>query len=164
MKLSTGLEAAFNTQMKNEYLSSFLYMNMEAYFADLGLDGFAAWFKAQAAEEASHGRKFFEFIVAANNRAVMLPVEATQRNFDGPLELFKFALQHEKEVTAAIHNLYQIACDEKAYFAKPFLLKFIEEQQEEEDMFQSVFDRMKIATGNAAAILDMDRELGARTT
>ena len=43
--INEKLEKAINEQINKEIYSSYLYLSMAAYFADLGLMGFSNWMK-----------------------------------------------------------------------------------------------------------------------
>ena len=53
---------ALNEQIKNEFYSSYMYLAMSAYFADMGLPGFANWMRIQAKEEITHATKMYDYV------------------------------------------------------------------------------------------------------
>ena len=52
---SEKLLDAMNEQMKNEFLSGYLYLAMAGYFESEDLPGLASWMRVQALEELTHG-------------------------------------------------------------------------------------------------------------
>ena len=52
-------------------------------------------------------------------------------------------MEHEIYVTACINKLYELAVKEKDYGTQVFLQWYIKEQEEEEDLFQSIIDSYK---------------------
>ncbi len=76
--------------------------------------------------------------------------------------MFVAALAHEQKVTAAINALYEKASAEKDYASLPFLQWFVTEQVEEESNVGRVLERVRLAGAHPAALLVLDRELGAR--
>ena len=40
---------------------------MSAYHKELGLFGFASWFRLQAREEVEHGLKLFDYLIERNS-------------------------------------------------------------------------------------------------
>jgi ferritin len=162
MKMPIELEDAFNVHMKNEYFSAHLYRNAAAHASDHSFDGIEYWMVKQAQEETKHGDMFYTHITDMNNRAVMLPIDAPKRDWNSPLELFTYALEHEKFVTQSIKELHHLAKSLNCCQCEPFLLRFLDEQIEEEDQVQTIVDRLTFANGDPAAILIIDQELGAR--
>ncbi|MFW6083679.1 MAG: ferritin [Gemmatimonadota bacterium] len=84
--------------------------------------------------------------------------------FGNPLEIFETALAHEKKVTALIHDLYDLAVEKHDHATQLELQWFVTEQVEEEDSIGTIVDQLRMAGGNEAAILLLDRELAQRTT
>ncbi len=89
-------------------------------------------------------------------------VEAPTADFDSTEAVFEASLEQEREVTAAIHELYRLANAEGDLASIPFLQSFIEEQNEEEATVETILERVRLAGGNAGAILILDSELGGR--
>ena len=54
---SKQLIDAMNEQMKNEFLSAYLYLAMAGYFEAEDLPGIASWMRVQALEEAAYTDK-----------------------------------------------------------------------------------------------------------
>ena len=162
MKLSSELENAINVQMKNEFFSAALYRNMAAWAATRGYSGMAHWFRCQAAEETEHGDKFLTFLLDCNNFAYQLGVESPATEWNSCLAVFQYTLAHEKFVSTSIHSIMFMAREERHLQAEPILLEFIAEQVEEEEQAQTIVDRLGLAGDNAAAILQIDKELGER--
>jgi ferritin len=79
------------------------------------------------------------------------------------LDTFEQALEHEKKVSALIDKLYEAATRSNDYATQVALQWFITEQVEEEASAMEVVDRLKIAGNDGAALLMLDRELGARS-
>jgi ferritin len=156
------LNDAFNTQIKNELASAYLYLSMAAYCDSLSLEGFGNWFKVQAKEEVGHAMKMYEFL---NDRGVTISLEALPKpdaDFASPKEAFEKTLVHEKKVTALINSLYETAqkLDDKA--ACIFLQWFITEQVEEEKNAMAIIDKLKMIKPDSAALLMFDSVLAKR--
>src|ERR687885_3030180 len=104
--LGKAVQVAMNEQIKNEFLSAYQYLSMAAYCESMNLRGFAHWMRAQSQEETEHAMKFYDFILDRNGRVVMGGIDGPVVEFDSPLEVFEQALEHERKVTAMIHDLY----------------------------------------------------------
>ncbi len=84
------------------------------------------------------------------------------QSFASVEQVFVKALEHEQKVTAAINRLYEMASAEKDYACLPLLQWFVTEQVEEESNVGRVLERVRLASAHPAALLVLDRELGAR--
>ena len=78
------------------------------------------------------------------------------------VEVFRTALEQEREVSASIDALYELAHEEKAFAALVELQWFITEQVEEEKVAREVVAKMEMVKDDPSALLDLDRELGGR--
>jgi len=162
VKLNSTLETAFNDQIRLEYESMYAYAQMSAYFHERNLQGFGQWMRAQAAEEHAHALKFTDFVLDRGGSVQLKDVPAPTATFTTPLSVFEAALGHEQRVSAAIANLYQQAVAESDFASYPLLQWFINEQIEEESSVGLIVERIRMAGENGAALLMLDRELGAR--
>ena len=160
--LSKKLQEAFNEQMKNEFFSAYLYMAMAGYYESEDLPGFAAWMRAQALEEMTHGEKFFNFTCETGGRVNLLPIDGPKNQFKSPTEVFSFGLKHEKFVSAGIDKLMNMAIKEKNHAAQIFLHWFVTEQVEEEANFSLILKKLKRVAGDGRGLLMLDQELGQR--
>lgn len=163
MAMSSDLEQAFNDQITLEFSSEYVYLQMAAYFEDRDLSGFAQWMRLQAGEEREHALKFFEFLLDRGNAVRLGAIDAPKADFGSTLEVFEASLAHERRVTASIHDLYARCSAAGEFHALPLLHWFIDEQVEEEASVSQIVEQIKMAGDNGAALLFLDRELGART-
>ena len=157
--LSSDLEARLNEQMRREFASSHLYLQMASHFAAAGFPGFSSWMRAQAAEEQVHAMRFFDFILDRSGTAVLGSSDAPSAEFGSPLEVFEASLAHERMITASIDALYEGA--DRATSA--FLDWFATEQVEEEATVAQIVESLKLAGDSGPALLIMDRDLGSRS-
>jgi len=160
--ISPKLLDALNEQMKNEFFSAYLYMAMAGYFQAEDLPGIASWMRVQALEEMTHGEKFFNFIADAGERIDLRGFDKPQNAYASPLEAFKYGLEHEKFVTASIHNLVKIAREESCFPADTMLQWFVTEQVEEEANFSLILRKLERIADDGNGLLRLDEDLGAR--
>ena len=52
-----------NEQVNKEFYSAYLYLDFANYYAEVGLDGFANWYRVQAQEERDHAMLFFQYLL-----------------------------------------------------------------------------------------------------
>ncbi len=160
--LSKPIQDALNEQIRREFFSAHAYLAMTAYFEDTNFPGFAKWTRLQYEEEIAHGMKLFDFVHARGGRAEVYGIDSPSNDFATPLDLFEKALQQEMCVTGHIDELYELAQQEKDYATQIELQWFITEQIEEERIFDEIIQTLKLAGDNQAALLLLDRQLGAR--
>lgn len=160
--LSKKMTAALNAQIAAELYSSYLYMAMNAWLAAEGHNGAAHWMSLQAREEVYHAQKFYKYIQDRDGDIKLAPIEAPPFKWKSPLEIFEAAYAHEQKVTALINNLMTLAKSENDHATEIFLQWFVTEQIEEEASALEVARQYKLATGQGASILLLDRELGTR--
>lgn len=160
---SLRLQDALNAQLQRELYASHLYLAMAACADAANLPGFAHWMRVQSDEERGHALKFYEFINDRDGRIVLKGIEAPPTEYGAPLAMFEAALEHERRVSGFIHELYELALEEKDYPTQTFLQWFITEQVEEEKSATQIVETLKMIGDNQVALLMLDRELGRRS-
>ncbi len=159
---SEKLVQAMNDQIQAELYSAYLYLAMSLYCESENYKGFAHWLKKQYEEETSHAMKFMGHLSERGADVVLQKIEAPAVKFGTPVALFEEVLKHEQYVTSRIHNLYELAKQEKDYVAEIMLQWFIEEQVEEEASATEILAMLKMAGDNKGAIFFINGELGKR--
>jgi len=160
--LSQTLQDAINQQVKNELYSAYLYLAMVADFEAKNLPGFAHWMRLQSQEEVSHAMKLFDYVNDRGGRVILEAIDQPPVEFKSPLDSFQQALEHEREVTAMINSLYELAVKENDYPTQIMLQWFIEEQVEEEKNATEVVELLKMVGDHPAGLLMLDRQMAAR--
>ena len=161
--MKQAVQEAVNEQIKHELSSAYVYLSMSAHFEAENLPGFARWMRVQAQEELGHAMRLFDYVNRRGGRVILQAVEQPPHNFSSPLGIFEQALEHETKVTQLIEQLYETAVQHKDYATQVEVQWFITEQVEEEDRAILIVDQLKMAGDNRAALLMLDRQLGART-
>ena len=160
--ISERLAKAINEDLKFELASGFIYKGMEAYFGKEGYDGFKHFMKLQAEEEYEHHQKFAEFLYSVDKCVEYTEIPGVKNEYKSPKDAIEEALGHEQEVTKRIHNLYEIALEEKDYEAITILDWFLNEQVEEEDNFRHILDQYELLDDAKTTTYWIDKELGKR--
>lgn len=160
--MTKKMEDALNQQVNNELWSGYIYLSMSTFCEHSGFSGMAHWFKQQFEEEQEHAFKIMDFIVDRGGKVVLQPIGAVESEWKSPLHAFEETLKHEVWVTKSIHDLADLAREEKDHAAAQFLNWFIAEQVEEEASAAGIVDKLKIIGDKGAAIFMLDRELGKR--
>jgi len=160
--MDDAVRAAVNRQIGHELKAGYLYLAMSAHFERASLVGFAMWMRGQAQEELEHAMKLFDFMNHRGAKVELGAVPAPPADFGTPSQIFHAALEHEKEVTQLIHELYDLCVEKHDHATQLELNWFITEQVEEEASVGTVVDQLRMAGDNEAAVLMLDRELGTR--
>lgn len=151
-----------NEQFNFELASGYIYLDMAARLKEQGMDGFSHFMMKQAHEEYEHAMKFYNFLFDVDHPVEYKKIEKPGVKFKDFTQIFKDALEHEKEVTSRINALYKRATEENEYRAVEFLGWFIKEQIEEEDNFRNLIEKFERINGNWGGLYIFDKELGAR--
>ncbi|MGI9534543.1 MAG: ferritin, partial [Thermodesulfobacteriota bacterium] len=69
--ISKNLQSAINTQIRNEYYSSYLYLSMSAYCDSINFKGFAGWLRLQSEEELTHALRLYDYLLDRDGRVVL---------------------------------------------------------------------------------------------
>lgn len=156
------LQQAFNNQIRLEFASGYAYLQMGAWCEARDLVGFAAWMRAQWAEESQHALKFVDFVLERDGEVTLQPIEAPSADFLSVLDLMESALAHEQRVTAAIGALYAQAQQSNDYSSLPLLQWFLSEQVEEEAAVRQIAAELRMVSDDSSALLLLDREMASR--
>ncbi len=162
MDLSEKLQDALNAQIKEELFSSYIYLSMAAYFESINLPGSAHWMREQSQEELEHAMKFFGYVHERGGRVELEAIDKPPFEFEGPLDVFEQALEHEQFISSCIADLYALAIEEKDYASFSILQWFIDEQVEEEESAGEIVDTLKMIGDKGHALIMLDRQLAQR--
>ncbi|HEY5903999.1 MAG TPA: ferritin [Anaerolineales bacterium] len=160
--IGKAMQNAINDQINKELFSSYLYLSMAAFLEARNLPGFAHWMRVQEGEEREHAMKFFEFIIETGGTVELKAIDAPRGNWGTTLDLFEQVAEHEAQVTASIHDLYELALKEKDYPAQVMLQWFINEQVEEERNAAEIVASLKMIEARETAVLQLDHRLSKR--
>lgn len=162
MGLSPSLEQALNDQIRDEFASAYAYLAMSAYFEGRNLHGFAHWMRVQAQEEVDHAMKLYRYVFDRGGSVTLQALDEPATDFASPVKVFQGALEHERSISAKIHDLYSRAWGEKDYASIPILEWFMAEQVEEEAAVDHIVEQLRLAGDSQSALLMLDRELAVR--
>lgn len=133
-----------NKQLNEEHYSANLYFNMAGWCSKQGLNGCAAFLNNHAAEEHTHLEKFSDFIKKAGGQPIISAMKEPEYDFKSVEEVFDKVVKHERYITALIKKLVDKSMDDKDYITLNFLDWFMNEQFEEEGLFNNIIDTIKI--------------------
>lgn len=160
--MSRELYKAINDQVNAELWSAYLYLSMSMDCEAKGYKGIANWFYVQFQEEQDHARIFMNYLNSRGEKVVLLPIAEVKTEWDSVLDMYKDTLNHEKKVTAMIHNLAAIAQQDRDYASVNRIVWFIDEQVEEEEAAREMITTFEAVEGNKYGMYMLDKELAAR--
>jgi len=158
--LSKAIVKKLNDQIALENFSSNLYLQMSAWAEIKGLDGSAAFLRAQAKEELEHMQRLFKYVYETGSLPVIGAVKAPPTEFKSIGELFRQVLEHEKSITGKINDLMDSALKENDHSTANFLQWYVSEQHEEEHTIQQVLDKIQNIGETGSGVYFIDRAIG----
>jgi ferritin len=154
---------AINGQINSEFNAWYQYLAMAAFCDREKFTGAARWLQAQSVEEYQHGMKLFNFVLARNGVVDLAAIEQPKREWESFGDVFEQALKQEMRVTEQINSLYELCFTSKAFAEMTELQWFLTEQVEEEKTSREWVAKFRLVGDDPGSLLDLDRELGART-
>ena len=148
-----------NEQINVEFYSSNLYLQMASWCESKGLEGCADFLKAHADEEMGHMHRLFTYVNECGAMAKLGAIDAPPTDFASIDEVFEETLNHEKFVTSKINELADTAFQEKDYSTFNFLQWYVAEQHEEEKLFNTILDKMRIIGTDGRGLYHFDQEI-----
>ena len=143
--MDDGIQRGINDQIRAELEAAYLYLAKSAHFTAENYDGFARWMRLQAEEELAHAMRLHGYLLERGGRPELEAV-----------------LEHARQVTAMIHDLYALARDKRDYATELHLQWFISEQVEEEANAERAVQQLRRAGDESSAILLLDHQFGQR--
>jgi ferritin len=154
--------SAINEQINSEFEASYTYLAMAGFCDRQKFLGAAKWLRLQSDEERLHGLKLFDFVLARDGQVELKAIDRPDVGFESLSAVFEKTLEHEQRVTQQINQLYELCFSKKAFAEMTELQWFLTEQVEEEKTAREIVAKFRLVKNDPAAILDLDRELGAR--
>jgi ferritin len=160
--LSEKVQTALNNQIAEEAYASHFYLSMASWCDKSGLQGSAKFLYLHSEQEKLHMMKLFRYVNDAGGHAIVKAVKEPPSKFASISEIFGQTLEHEKHVTKAINYLVELCLGEKDFSTFNFLQWYVAEQHEEERMFNSILDLIKIAGLEGRGLFLVDKEIAKK--
>ena len=157
--MNKNVETAINQQINKEEFSSRLYLAMAIWCESNGYPGAANFLYKHAEEERTHMLKLVHYVADRGGQAELLPIEQPEQKYKSLLSVFDQILNHEKFITESINLLYEVTMNEREYTTANFLQWYITEQVEEESLFSTILDKIKLVGTDKAGMFHIDKEL-----
>lgn len=159
MKITKKVLDALNLQINREYFAAYYYLSMSFHCLAEGLPGFAEWMKTHEKEEREHAEMLTHHILQRSERVELAPIDAPPTRCENFIDLFESIRELEASMTASVHNLMVLACEQRDFPVQSLMRWFIDEQMEEEAGLDHIISQIHFVKGNPSAIYLMDREL-----
>ena len=156
--LSQKMIDKLNEQIKVEFESSNLYLQMAAWCSWKGYEGGEAFLNLHSEEERMHMMKLYTYLGETGALAVISAMEKPQAEYDSLASMFEQILEHERFVTSKINDLVALAYEEKDFSTLNFLQWYVAEQHEEETLFSSLVDKIKLIGHDGRGLYLIDKE------
>ncbi len=157
--LSQAMIDRLNEQINLEMFSSHLYLQMSCWCAYKALDGCATFLSQHADEEMMHKRRLIDYLQETGGLAILRGMEAPPSEFTSLKEMFEKIYIHEQLITSKINSLVHLANTEPDYSTLQFLQWYVAEQHEEEFLFKSILDKIKLIGVEGQGLFFIDREI-----
>ena len=164
-QLSAGMLSTLNSLYRHELTNHLIYRQFQSWASFRGLNGAEKWLSSQAQGEIEHAGKVFDYILERNEAADPAPFEfAAAVSPSDFAPIFSAILELERGTTAAWSACYGAAMAEGDFLTAQWIMGaggLMAEQLEEENVAQTIVDRIAIRGQDAAAIHDIDLWLGS---
>lgn len=157
--LSESMLELLNQQINLEYYSSNLYLQMSSWCLSQGLDGCAAFLRQHSDEEKEHMIRLFDYVNETGAYALIGAIESPTTEFKTVEEVFEATYEHEVLITKKINDLAGTAFKENDFSTFNFLQWYVAEQHEEEQLFKSVLDKIKMIGIDGKGLFFIDQEV-----
>lgn len=153
--IKSKLQQMVNDQIVAELWSSNLYLQMSYFLKHKGWEGFAHWLKVHSEEEREHAIRMADYITDRGGQVKLQMVNLVPEGWGSVKEIFEHSLSQEKMVSKMIDKIVDLAIEEKDYATENFFRKFVDEQVEEEAVFESIVEKLNAAGEGGLPLLDV---------
>ncbi len=157
--INLKVESAINNQIEKEEFSSRLYLAMAIWCQQKGYPGAAKFLFAHANEERMHMLKLVHYLNDRGGKAQLAVIDKPEHKYDSLQTVFEEVMVHEEFITDSINSLYEVTVHEKDYTTMNFLQWYITEQLEEENLFNTILDKIKLVGTDKAGMFHIDKDL-----
>lgn len=157
--LQPAMLEKLNAQINLEFYSANLYLQMSSWCQAASLDGCALFMRLHADEERGHMMRLFDYVNTSGGEAILGGIDAPQSAYKDISEVFEVTYEHEQLVTAKINEMVGLAFTNQDFATFNFLQWYVEEQREEEDLFRSILDRLKLIGLKEQGLYLFDKEM-----
>ncbi len=161
--LSAVLLDMLQEQFRHETSNALRYTSRSSWTRYRGLESTADFFQQEAEGEYAHAAKVRGWIEARNCALVPEPYNYTDSSaFPDYASLFVSSQEIERNTTDRLNAIYAMALTERDYMLVTAVSELVHEQIEEENLYQTIIDRISTRGQDAASVHDIDMWIGER--
>lgn len=139
--MDNEIKELLNLQIAKQLQVAYIYLDFNNYFRKIGLDGYANYYLIQAKEQLDRGLLIYDYLHKNNEKVKMLAINETDLNmFKSVIQVLKYGLEVEKDVTKSITNIYKKADNKLDYRTMEFLTWFMNKQRDEESKAKEMIE------------------------
>ena len=145
-----------NQQIAMEADASNYYLSVSSWCKVTGYDGAACFFRTHSAEEREHMLKIIQYLNELKMHAEIPSIKKPLQDMESLEQVCKTALQNEQKVTKSINKIIDTAQKENDHRTNVFLEWFVNEQIEEEDLFETIMQKFDVIGRDKLALHEID--------
>lgn len=159
--LSNKMLKALNAQIAMEGAASFKYLAMASWASDFGLERTATFMFRQSEEEKEHMMKIVHYVLGEGHPAKIPSIPEPKLKYKDIFEVIDSAYKNEQAVSKSIHKIVTLALSENDHRTASFMQWYVDEQREEEEVFQNIIDEMKLIGKGGRYLYYIDKAIGS---
>jgi ferritin len=161
-QISENILLLLQEQHRHELANSFRYLERASWARFAGFEATGDFFENEAEGERGHADKVRKYIEDRNEMVKIAPLSYVDTIPASFPELFLTALEVERETTEKLNTLYAEAFRMGDFMTCGFIQSMINEQVEEENLYQTIIDRLTSRGTEMATNHDIDVWIGER--
>lgn len=158
-RISSGMEELLQNQIKEEAQSGHIYVHMGNWCNINGYFKAEKFFKKHADEERTHMHAMIDYLNDRNCEAQTPGLDAVTLSFTKLKDVIQGAYDHEKVVTEKLSSIYRLSLSGEDFVTMQFIGKYVNEQREEEALFNDLNIQLELAADNMAAIFHVEESM-----
>lgn len=158
--LSQECHKTLNNRIKQEELSSRLYLAMSLYLNNEGYTGAAKLWMKYSEEEMNHANWSRNYLLSLGIQPEVPSLEAPRQSFSGLPQIISLSYEHEIEITKQCKDLGSYAMKNSDHLLYTLAAKYLTEQVEELDKMQTWVDKIKTFGISPPNLKLLDEEMG----
>ncbi len=155
--LTKEVIALLNEQINKEMFASNLYLSMSSWCYENSYDGAGDFLMAHAGDESDHAKRLITYLNETDSHVKLADVKKPADNFKSLLDVFEQTYAHEQYITKSINDLVDFMLKKKDYPTFNFLQWYVAEQHEEEALFRTIVDKIKLIGKEANGLFLADQ-------
>lgn len=148
-------------RIKQEELSSRVYLSMSMWLNNSGYMGAASLWLKYSKEEMTHADWAREYLLAMGVTPATPELKAPIQKYKGLPEIIQLSYDHEILITKQCKEMATEAFKKGDHMLYQLTLKYLNEQLEENDKMQTWMDKLEAFGTDRVALRLLDNEMGS---